>query len=143
MFEILGMSTSDEIIDLAAANRLFHPDDDNLLSIVEHLHDRNESTIDRMFRMRHTDGQWVWLRARAELIGGSRPHVIGIAVDTSEQIRLAEQNRTADIRLRDAIENISEAFVLWDADNKLVMCNSKYQELYGLPNSAIERGSNL
>jgi len=141
MFEILGMPPSDELIGFGQVNRLFHPDDDDLLSIAQHLYDRGETTIDRMFRMRHADGRWVWLRARAELIGGEAPHLIGIAVDTSEQIRLAEQNRTADIRLRDAIETISEAFVLWDADNCLVMCNSKYQELYGLPNSAIERGT--
>jgi two-component system cell cycle sensor histidine kinase PleC len=54
---------------------------------------------------------------------------------------MAERNRTADIRLRDAIETISEAFVLWDADNRLVMCNSKYQELYGLPDSAVAAGT--
>ena len=40
---------------------------------------------------------------------------------------------TADMRLRDAIETISEAFVLWDAENRLVMCNSKFQELHNLP----------
>ena len=33
----------------------------------------------------------------------------------------------------DAIENISEAFVLWDADNRLVLCNSKYQQFHSLP----------
>ena len=141
MFEILGMPPSDELIGFGQVNRLVHPDDDGLLSVAQHLYDRGETTIDRMFRMRHADGRWVWLRARAELIGGQSPHLIGIAVDTSEQIRLAELNRTADIRLRDAIETISEAFVLWDSENRLVMCNSKYQELYGLPNSAIERGA--
>jgi two-component system cell cycle sensor histidine kinase PleC len=140
MFEILGMSPEDELIGFGQVNKLIHPDDDDLLTIAQKLYDRRETTIDRMFRMRHADGRWVWLRARAELVGGENPHLIGIAVDTSEQIRLVEQNLTADIRLRDAIETISEAFVLWDADNRLVMCNSKYQELYGLPNSAIERG---
>ncbi len=34
------------------------------------------------------------------------------------------------MRLRDAIETISEAFVLWDAENRLVMCNSKFQQLH-------------
>ena len=53
------------------------------------------------------------------------PHLIGIAVDVTEQMRLVERSQTADIRLRDAIETISEAFVLWDADNRLVMCNSQ------------------
>ena len=36
------------------------------------------------------------------------------------------------MRLRDAIETISEAFVLWDAHNRLVACNSKFLELHDL-----------
>ena len=36
------------------------------------------------------------------------------------------------MRLRTAIENINESFVLWDADERLVMCNTKYQQDHGL-----------
>ena len=67
------------------------------------------------------------------------PHLIGIAIDITEQRRLAEETATADMRLRDAIETISEAFVLWDAENRLVMCNSKFQQLHNL--RAGRRGS--
>ena len=69
------------------------------------------------------------------------PHLVGIAVDVTEQRRLAEASRTADLRLRDAIEAISEAFVLWDAANRLVLCNSKYQQLYGLPDELVQPGT--
>src|SRR6202043_2549151 len=69
------------------------------------------------------------------------PHLIGIAVDVTEQMRLVERSKTADIRLRDAIETISEAFVLWDADNRLVMCNSKYQQLHGMPDAVLQVGT--
>lgn len=141
MFDILGMSPRDDLIGFGEANALVHPEDGDLLAIAQHLYESGETTVDRMFRMRHADGRWVWLRARAELVGDSDPHLIGIAVDTSEQIRQAERNRMADLRLRDAIEAISEAFVLWDADNRLVICNSKYQELYGLPDTAAIRGN--
>ncbi len=93
--------------------------------------------------MRHADGRWIWLRARAELVDrdSGEPHLIGIAVDVTEQMRLVERSKTADIRLRDAIETISEAFVLWDADNRLVMCNSKYQQLHGMPDAALVAGT--
>ena len=36
--------------------------------IVELLNSAIEATVDRMFRMRHADGRWIWLRARAELV---------------------------------------------------------------------------
>ncbi|MGE0459640.1 MAG: ATP-binding protein [Bauldia sp.] len=140
MFEILGMEQRDELIGFGEVNGRVHPEDGDLLSLAEYLYETGATSVDRMFRMRHQDGRWVWLRARAELSGqDGEPHLIGIAVDTTELIRQAERNKTADIRLRDAIETISEAFVLWDADNRLVMCNSKYQQLYGLKDEAVQR----
>ena len=45
------------------------------------------------------------------------------------------------MRLRDAIETIPEAFVVWDADNRLVLCNSNFQELHNLPDEAITVGT--
>jgi two-component system cell cycle sensor histidine kinase PleC len=43
--------------------------------------------------------------------------------------------------LRDAIETIPEAFVLWDADNRLVLCNTYFQRLHKLPDSAVIPGT--
>ncbi|MBV9532407.1 MAG: PAS-domain containing protein [Bradyrhizobium sp.] len=36
----------------------------------------------------------------------------------------------AQIRLTDALESISEGFSLFDADDRMVLCNSRYRELY-------------
>jgi len=102
------------------------------------------TAIDRAFRMRHADGHWIWLRARCELVrqpGDPGLHVIGIAVDITEQKSLVEKTVAADMRLRDAIETIPEAFVVWDADNRLVLCNSNFQELHNLPDDAITVGA--
>ncbi len=68
-------------------------------------------------------------------------HLIGIAVDITEQKSLAERTVEADLRLRDAIETIPEAFVLWDAENRLVLCNSNFQRLHKLPDSAVTPGT--
>jgi two-component system cell cycle sensor histidine kinase PleC len=143
MFEIVGLTPSDTLLPAGDVRRLVHGEDGDLLAMVEALYESGETTFDRVFRMRHADGRWVWLQARAELVDRDtpHPHLIGIAVDVSEQMRLVEQSRTADIRLRDAIETVSEAFVLWDADNRLVMCNSKYQELHGLSDAAVAPGT--
>ncbi|HMN86351.1 MAG TPA: ATP-binding protein [Bauldia sp.] len=143
MFELVGLAPRDALVGFGEVARLIHPDDGDLMALAEILWESGESSVDRMLRMRHADGRWVWLRARAELVDRDtpEPHLIGIAVDVTEQMRLVEHSKTADIRLRDAIETISEAFVLWDADNRLVMCNSKYQQLHGLPDSAVVPGT--
>src|SRR5258708_32255310 len=84
------------------------------------------------------------MRARCEWeqqAGEGGPHLIGIAVDITEQKTLVERTVEADLRLRDAIETIPEAFVVWDAQNRLVLCNSNFQELHNLPDAAIEAGA--
>ncbi len=143
MFEIVGLEPRDALIGFGEVAELIHPDDGDLMALAESLYEKGEATVDQMFRMRHSDGRWIWLRARAELVDrdSGEPHLIGIAVDVTEQMRLVERSKTADIRLRDAIETISEAFVLWDADNRLVMCNSKYQQLHGMPDAALVPGT--
>ncbi len=143
MFEIVGLETRDGLLGFGEVARLIHPEDGDLLTLVESLFEAGETTIDRMFRMHHVDGRWIWLRVRAELVDrdSPQPHLIGIAVDVTEQMRLVERSKTADIRLRDAIETISEAFVLWDAENRLVMCNSKYQQLHGIPDAMLVPGT--
>ncbi len=143
MFELLGLEPRDALLGYGEVSRLIHPDDGDLMKLVEAMFGTGETTVDRMFRMHHADGRWVWLRARAELVDPSsaEPHLIGIAVDITEQMRLVERSKTADIRLRDAIETVSEAFVLWDSENRLVMCNSKYQQLHGIPDGALVSGT--
>ncbi len=41
-----------------------------------------------------------------------------------------ERSARSEAILRDAIENTSEAFVLYDADDRLVLCNERYLEVY-------------
>ncbi|PPE80586.1 PAS domain-containing sensor histidine kinase [Kaistia algarum] len=143
MFELVAMPPRDALLGFGEVNALVHPEDGDLMDLVEALYEANETTVDRMFRMRKAGGGYVWLRVRVELVDAdtSEPHLIGIAVDVTEQMKLAEHSRTADLRLHDAIETISEAFVLWDAENRLVMCNSKYQQLHGVPDAVLTVGT--
>ncbi len=54
----------------------------------------------------------------------------GINIDITERKRAEAALRESDARLRDAIESISEGFILYDADDRLVLCNSKYRDFY-------------
>lgn len=144
MFEMLGLEPRDELVSFGDVANLVHPDDANLYEIAKEIADKPGRTIERVFRMKHAEGHYVWLRARAEVVAqenGEPPHLIGIAVDVTEERRLAERTATADMRLRDAIESISESFVLWDASNMLVMCNSKFQALHGLGDDTVVPGT--
>ena len=143
MFEILGMKPRSKTLPFGEISALLHPDDVSLTDIARRLASGTQNAIDEMFRMRGNDGEWVWLRAKAELVQaeGAGPHIIGIAIDVTETMALEERTARADMRLRDAIETISEAFVVWDAENRLVMCNSKFQRFHDLPAEAIVVGT--
>jgi two-component system cell cycle sensor histidine kinase PleC len=144
MFAILGLKPKDELLSFGEVNALVHPDDLHLYQLAAELAEAKTSSIDHDFRMRHANGNWIWLRARCELVqqpGELSPHLIGIAVDVTEQKTLVERTVEADLRLRDAIETIPEAFVLWDAHNRLVLCNSNFLALHNLPDEAVRAGT--
>ncbi len=144
MFEILGLHGRRDLLAFGEINALVHADDIDLFAIADRLVAGELSQIDHTFRMRHADGHWVWLRVRCVVShagSDNSAHLIGIAVDITEQKSLAERTVEADMRLRDAIEAIPEAFVLWDADDRLVLCNSHFQRIHQLPDSAVAPGT--
>jgi two-component system cell cycle sensor histidine kinase PleC len=143
MFEILGLTSRSDLLAFGEVSALIRPGDIDLFRIADDLVAGRIAAIDRDFRMRHADGHWVWLRVRCEVsrTRDGAAHLIGIAVDITEQKSLVEKSAEADLRLRDAIESIPEAFVLWDADNRLVLCNSHFQRLHRLPDTAVSAGT--
>ncbi|QCN97397.1 response regulator (plasmid) [Azospirillum argentinense] len=66
---------------------------------------------------------------------------IGIAIDITERHRAEQALRRTERVLRDAIESISEAFVLYDADDRLVICNETYRRLYSISYDLIVPGA--
>jgi two-component system, cell cycle sensor histidine kinase PleC len=144
MFDMLGLAPEDALLTFEEVDALVHPDDVKLSELAGGFDDAAPRSIDRAFRMRHADGGWVWLRARCELVqqaGESGTHLIGIVIDITEHMTLAQKTAAADLRLRDAVESISEAFVVWDSDNRLVLCNTKFQSLHGLADDAVVPGT--
>jgi two-component system, cell cycle sensor histidine kinase PleC len=144
MFTMLGLDARSDLLTFGEVNALVKSDDIDLFEIADQLISSKIKHIDQTFRMQHADGHWIWLRVRCELSQAATDsglHLIGIAVDITEHKSLAQKTVEADLRLRDAIETIPEAFVLWDAEDRLVLCNSHFQRLHKLPESAVTPGT--
>ena len=143
MYDMLGLPVADKPLAFTDAARLMHPDDNSLHMLARTVTRGNAGQVDQILRIRHAKGHYVWMRARAQVIrtNSGRVHMIGIAMDVTEQHRLAQRYAEADQRLADAIECTSEAFVLWDKNDRLVMCNAHYQQAYGLPDTVLVPGT--
>ncbi|HJU17298.1 MAG TPA: PAS-domain containing protein [Stellaceae bacterium] len=72
------------------------------------------------------DGCWTRLTERRTRDGG----IVGIRTDITELKQAEEALKAARQQLVDAIESISEGFVLFDRDDRYVLTNTKYREMY-------------
>lgn len=138
MFNILGLSSNNHILSLDEINQRVHPQDIDLYALANDLMESEtpDTEIDQIFRIRNIEGDWVWLRMRGKLItenGNNAVHLVGITMDISEQRDLNEKLDLSSIALADAINTASEAFVLWDKENNMVLCNNTYLEFHNLP----------
>jgi len=108
---------------------------------------RKRRDISEPFEQPLGDGRWLMVSDRRTRDGGR----VGIRTDITEIKRnvadleaarehlraqaermsaLAVENRRAHEVLNDAIESIGEGFVLYDADDRLVTCNSRYRSYF-------------
>jgi len=75
---------------------------------------------------RTLDGRWVWVREYQTHDNG----IFIVRTDITERRTAMEAARESEKRLSDAIESIGEGFALWDADERLVICNERYRKCY-------------
>ncbi|WP_455482305.1 ATP-binding protein [Bartonella sp. B35(2025)] len=140
MYEMLGYVPQDALLSISQIATVINPNDTNFFDLAQELMSGKKKHIDINVPMRHADGHYIWMRIRAEVTEEEEPHLVGISFDISEQRQFAEQTVQADLRIRDAIENISESFVLWDSEERLVMSNSKFCEYAAIPKQALQSG---
>ena len=102
--------------------------------------------FDVSFRVPNLDGgRPVWIDARGQafdpLPEGGYGRIIGVALDVTEERIAQARAQAAENRLRDAIESVSEAFVLWDRHGRLLMCNHNYRDTFSLDPKRLKPGA--
>ena len=143
-YDMLGMLAPDGSMLYRDMRDLLHPDDDLYTVVESHIREGAE-TVRTCFRLRdREDGGWLWfdLRGRIRRRGENNvPILIAVVTDvTSERERQVENVEKA-ARLSDSIEAISEAFVLWDNRDRLVVCNRKFKAIYKIPSRCLIPGT--
>ncbi len=91
---------------------------------------RDEGQVrDYLVEMRRRDGTRFWSSVTSRLaVFGGREVAISSNVDLTEQRQREAALRRARETLEDAIESLSEGFALFDASDRLVLCNQRFRE---------------
>lgn len=102
-----------------------HPDD--RAQVLQRLRDHfeNDTPFDLEYRYRRTNEEIIWIRSigRAVRAMDGRPlRMVGMNSDVTKQ-KLAENDTQ---HFREAMDNISEAIVLYDADERFVYANERH-----------------
>ena len=96
-------------------------------------------------RVEAPDQPPLWMELRGQALRSRRKdghdHLMGVALDITESRRAKAQAQAAENRLRDAIESVSDAFVLFDRFGRLILWNRAFQDAFGYQDSHLKRGA--
>ncbi|HWE35326.1 MAG TPA: PAS domain S-box protein, partial [Isosphaeraceae bacterium] len=86
------------------------------------------------YRIRHEDDLWSWLRSRDTPFlrdgDGRVVQVLGSAEDVTQRRHDQAELARARTQLADAIESLDAGLVMFDADERLVICNRRFRAMY-------------
>ena len=142
MAELMGLDRSGSI-----------PSDEIMARIHPRYHDAVQHALrqaqtfgafDVTFPVADAQGKARWIDARGQARGDRGEEgftsVLGVALDTTEARRAKAQAQAAESRLRDGIESVSDAFVLFDKNGRLILSNQAFQDAFAFEPGVLRRG---
>ncbi len=137
LLEPLGLGARDRRFTLREISAIVHPQD--LRAALAILSGEPSGASEGIVRFRDPDGAWLraYLRTAPDATRFARA---GIALDLSGAKAFAPGAAIAETRLRDAIESIPGAFVLWDANGRLAIWNKRFASIFRIPGKVLKPG---
>jgi PAS domain S-box-containing protein len=95
------------------------------------------------FSVPAADGKWIHISTSGIPVFDEQGEFSGYRGTTFEITAAVEARRRtqqAEMLLRNAVDSISEGFVIYDADDRFVMCNAAHERLYSIVASHLRPG---
>lgn len=97
------------------------------------------------FRIVHSAGRSRWIEVRGQASGPRMSHgydqLVGVGIDVTDERRSKARAMAAEGRLRDAIDSVSDAFVLFDRQDRLILCNYAFADTFGIKEQTLKAGA--
>jgi len=102
---------------------------------------RDGELRDYPIHYRRADGSTYWISCTTRLINidGREMHITSM-LDLTEQRERENALKQANETLEDAIESLAEGFALFGADNRLITCNSRFEEYNDICHDILKPG---
>jgi PAS domain S-box-containing protein len=128
-----------EIITASTERGLFPAAGDDPEGFIDNLMERRAEGVGQVRENLLENGMWLQITDHRTKDGG----LVSIYTDVTGLKTSEQESQAARQRFEEAIEAISSGFSLWDADDRLVICNSRYRELYADLSDAVRPGVTL
>ncbi|MCA0368425.1 MAG: PAS domain S-box protein [Proteobacteria bacterium] len=101
--------------------------------------------FDVTFPVPDEQGRPRWIDARGQARGprgeSGFSAILGVALDITEARRAKAAAQAAESRLRDGVESISDAFVLFDRQGRLILWNQAFEDAFAFKRGVVRRGA--
>ncbi|OFW99613.1 MAG: hypothetical protein A3E78_00510 [Alphaproteobacteria bacterium RIFCSPHIGHO2_12_FULL_63_12] len=135
--EAVGLGARDRAFTMREISSLVHADDlRNALGVIT---GDTSGVSEAPVRLRQASGGWTRTYFRTSS-AATRFIRSGAAFDLTGSKSAGPSAAIAEARLKDAIESIPEAFVLWDGAGRLAAWNRRFASIFRLENAAIRHG---
>lgn len=135
--EAVGLGARDRAFTMREMTALVHAEDlRNALAVIT---GDTSGVTEAPVRLRQASGGWTrtWFRTSN---AATRLHRSGAAFDLSGSKSAGPAAAIAEARLKDAIESIPEAFVLWDGQGRLAAWNRRFASIFRLETKNLQAG---
>lgn len=137
---LLGLLRKEQTMPLSKFLGLFHPDDrERFLAFARRAHMQGEFDFD--IRVAHLP-LILQCRGRSSTRSGQEMKrvIVGVALDITEQRAAQIRLKTTESRLHNALSSMTDSFVVWDAMNRLVVWNNRFETFFGLAHGSLHAG---
>ena len=145
--ELLGLAPGPDTAPIGEAleGLPIHPDDRHLWDAARHAHlDGNSPTYEGEWRMRRPDGSYRWVRVHGLCVRdatGKPYRMAGSISDIDAQKRAEQALRASEEQYREIFNAAADAFVLRDANAKVVDVNPAFLEISGYTRDEVVSGT--
>lgn len=106
---------------------------------------RSTGALDVSFRVPNDTARALWIDARGQATGSRGANGFtrfsGVALDVSRERMAQSRAQRAETRLTDAINSVSDAFVLWDRKGRLLMWNATFGRTFSIDERFLRQGT--